>query len=236
MRLFFLIALSLNISSQGLASPFSEKHIDPFLIRLSDKTTQVLLAAGTLSVLAVNPQDEEIRSNWKQHQKMPESQSAVGDILGTGGPGLVIAASQYYFDSNENHYQSHLRALANTTLATYTLKYSFGRSRPGGSRSRQSFPSGHTATAFATATALTYAYGFPAAAVAYPVAAFVGLSRLAVDAHWGSDIVGGAFLGFIIGRASSYEFREPSGLMTNIFIFPVAALDFQGVGLALSFQ
>lgn len=236
MRLFFLISTLLSFSCLSFASNFSDEHVDPFRARLLDRTSWMTTAAAIISVAATNPNDDQIRNDWKLHQKMTERQTAVGDVLGTGGPGLLIAASQYYFDADENNYKSHLRALTYTTLAIYSLKYAFGRPRPGTSTNRQSFPSGHTSTAFATATALTYSYGWRAGLFAYPLAAFVGLSRLADDVHWGSDVVAGAFLGFIIARASSYGYVETKSAQNPLILFPVLGPSIHGAGLAFSFE
>ncbi len=236
MRLFFLIATFLPFSCLSFASDFADEHVDPFVVRLVDRTSLITTAAAVISVAATNPNDDQIRDDWQLHQKIPERQTAVGDVLGTGGPGLLIAASQYYFDADENNYKSHLRALTYTTLAIYSLKYAFGRPRPGTSKNRQSFPSGHTSTAFATATALTYSYGWCAGLVAYPLAAFVGLSRLADDVHWGSDVIAGAFLGFIIARASSYGPVETKSAPSQLILFPALGPSFRGAGLVFSFE
>ncbi len=241
MRLFFLFlsfVLIIFKSPESRASAFSEKHVDPFANRLLDRTSAFAFLMGAGSVALVNPHDDEIREDWKNHQKIVSSQSEIGDILGTGIPGLAIVLGQYYFDSNENHYQSHLRSIIYGTLGVYTLKYAFKRNRPGNSQNQQSFPSGHTMTAFATATAMTYAYGWKAAVIAYPLATFVGLSRLADDNHWGSDIVGGAFLGFILARASSYEFQQNSKTnedQSQWFFYPNIGSESQGAGLIYSF-
>jgi membrane-associated phospholipid phosphatase len=88
-------------------------------------------------------------------------------------------------------------------LVGSTLKLVANRERPN-SANRFSFPSGHTYGAFASATALSYAYGWKAAVIMFPVATFVGLSRMADDEHWLSDVVGGTFLGFYCGRSAYY--------------------------------
>lgn len=80
-----------------------------------------------------------------------------------------------------------------------TLKYAVARQRPDGS-ARNSFPSGHTATAFMTATMLNKEYGHLSPWIgigAYSVAASTGLMRMANNKHWLSDILAGAGLGIL---------------------------------------
>lgn len=217
--IFQLVCFSYVMAS---ANSFTDKHIDPFLQRASDQTSLKIVLAGTASVLLAKPNDDHVRDQWVGHQQMSKDTSHVGDLLGSGAAGTLLMGGQALWDENENHYESHFRALVYTTVATTSMKYGFGRSRPGNSDSHQSFPSGHTATAFATATSLTYAYGWKAAAIAYPLASFVALSRLADDAHWISDLVGGAFVGFLVARASSYEYSENRLIESSkLEIYPV---------------
>lgn len=85
------------------------------------------------------------------------------------------------------------------------LKYSIDRKRPfetypfiekkssGGS---PSFPSGHTATAFATATTLSLMYPeWYLIAPVYLWAAGVGYSRMYLGVHYPSDVLAGAIIG-----------------------------------------
>ena len=77
------------------------------------------------------------------------------------------------------------------------LKYSVGRLRPDGSR-RNSFPSGHTATAFMTATMLHKEYGWRSpwfSIGGYTAAAVTGISRILNNRHWLSDVIAGGAIG-----------------------------------------
>ena len=59
-----------------------------------------------------------------------------------------------------------------------------------------SFPSGHTSTAFATATALTLSTKkWYIAVPAFTYAGFVGYSRMRLGAHYGSDVLAGILVG-----------------------------------------
>jgi membrane-associated phospholipid phosphatase len=66
----------------------------------------------------------------------------------------------------------------------------------------ESFPSGHTVTAFAAATALYLVRSGQAGwrrSWLFALAAGTGLSRIAVGAHWPGDVLAGAGLGLIAG-------------------------------------
>ena len=82
-------------------------------------------------------------------------------------------------------------------VAVKGLKYIVGRERPDGS-DFHSFPSGHSAVAFMSATMLHKEYGWRSpwfSIGGYSVAALTGVSRLAKNEHWMSDVVTGAALG-----------------------------------------
>lgn len=84
-----------------------------------------------------------------------------------------------------------------------TLKNTTNVTRPDGSDDR-SFPSGHTATAFMTATMLTKEYGSVSPWIgvgAYFVAAATGLMRVANNKHWLSDVLTGAGVGILATEA-----------------------------------
>jgi membrane-associated phospholipid phosphatase len=90
-------------------------------------------------------------------------------------------------------------ALVATSAAVWALKVATQRERPDGSNA-YSFPSGHTATAFAAATVLDRRYGGIVGWAAYGAAAMAGEARIADNHHYLSDVVAGAILGRVIGR------------------------------------
>jgi hypothetical protein len=153
-----------------------------------------------------------------------------------------------------------LESMLTTSVWTNSLKALAGRERPREvdatfaewegphfmgdqdevSKSLRSFPSGHTAGAFALATVLAHQY--PSKGIvpvlAYGGAATMGFSRMVVDAHWLSDVVVGGLIGYGSARAviHNHEARgasapEKSGMQWGLDLSP----GYQGVNLHYDF-
>ncbi|MFQ9316454.1 phosphatase PAP2 family protein [Dysgonomonas mossii] len=85
-----------------------------------------------------------------------------------------------------------------------TLKHTTKVMRPSGSN-RQSFPSGHTATAFVNAHILFKEYrdsNWWLAVSGYAVATATGVLRVMNNKHWVSDVVAGAGIGILSAEAA----------------------------------
>lgn len=131
------------------------------------------------------------------------------------------------------------------------LKFVSGRSRPrsangtydfklfGGS---SSFPSGHTTEAFAVASVVATHYDSGhdsewVKGIAYGSAALVGFARLHHQAHFFSDVVGGALLGTVTGRAVVHRNQRERGAGGyRLTVAPLLGPRNQpGVGVAVAF-
>lgn len=91
-------------------------------------------------------------------------------------------------------------ALGMTAVCTEALKRLTHRQRPDGSNYR-SFPSGHTSSSFAVAAVLQQYYGLGVGLPAYGLATLSGLARMQSHRHYLSDVLFGAGLGILFGRA-----------------------------------
>ncbi|BCS32153.1 hypothetical protein TBR22_A13630 [Luteitalea sp. TBR-22] len=92
-----------------------------------------------------------------------------------------------------------VRAQLVNTVFTQGLKLSVNRTRPDGTD--WSFPSGHASGTFANAAVLHRHFGWKVGAPAYAVATYVAASRLQANRHFASDVIFGAGVGLISGRA-----------------------------------
>ncbi|MHB8688993.1 MAG: phosphatase PAP2 family protein [Candidatus Dormibacteraceae bacterium] len=107
-------------------------------------------------------------------------------------------------------------SLVATYVVEYRVKPIFRRVRPFVNREARvvgvrpadhSFPSGHTASSFAAATALAFFYP-RAAPLAYGVATAVGVSRVHLGVHFPSDAAVGGVIGIGIGTFSAWVFKK----------------------------
>jgi membrane-associated phospholipid phosphatase len=108
-------------------------------------------------------------------------------------------------------------SLALAGAGTQIGKFALGRPRPSQSldadgydpfSGQVSFPSGHTAMAFALATSLSDDIHRPWATVGlYGMATAVGWSRINDNKHWLSDVAAGAILGITSAKLASGHWR-----------------------------
>ncbi len=176
-----------------------QESIKPTLIKATDSRGLTILFSGIAAASLLKGSDPAHLKSIQNNINLSQDLNDAGDFLGTGIPGVAIAVSQYYFFEHHSEALSHLATITYTGVSTALLKAAINRDRPNGGG--HSMPSGHTSTAFATATALTYEYGWKAASIAYPIALLVALQRLDANAHWPSDILMGATIGVFWARA-----------------------------------
>jgi len=116
------------------------------------------------------------------------------------------------------------RAIVLETISSEVMKVAFRRKRPGPGVPADhwnggglSFPSGHTAAAFAIGTVLAESgddrHRWLRRAIGYGIGVGTGYQRLNHDAHWFSDTVAGAALGIAAAKfvMKRREGTEPRG-------------------------
>jgi membrane-associated phospholipid phosphatase len=119
-----------------------------------------------------------------------------------------------------------IRAQLLAEVVTIGVKQAVRRTRPDGSGF--SFPSGHTAVTFASATVLQRHFGWKVGVPAYGVAAYVATSRVQMKRHYLSDVAFGAAVGIVAGRTVTI------GRNTQLMVAPIAAAGGGGIGFTLT--
>jgi membrane-associated phospholipid phosphatase len=146
-----------------------------------------------------------------------------GDALQVALPLMAYGMTFAYQDpAGRNQFY---RSFFTTMGITYTLKVFVEKERPNGGDA--SFPSGHTAAAFAGASFIQRRYGWLWGAPAYMAATFVGWNRVETENHYTEDVVAAA----LIATASTYFFTKP--YLDKIHIMPFVSNEKFGVTIAV---
>lgn len=142
---------------------------------------------------------EEAQKHLSNHGKNKTTVDNYLQYLPAAAPYLLYACG-YKGDHNFLD-KTILLAMSAATFAVLnnTLKFAFSEQRPD-SQARNSFPSGHTGTAFIGAEYMRREYWNHNKWVAmsgYMVATAVAYLRIYNNRHWINDVVGGAALGYL---------------------------------------
>ena len=126
----------------------------------------------------------------------------LSDALAVGLP--LLAAGTAFGKGDSQGVKELTYSLGATLAATTALKSLIHEQRPDGS-GNDSFPSGHTAIAFAAARFIDKRYAPEASPYLYAAAGLTALARVKADKHFTKDVVVGAALGY----ASAEYFTRP---------------------------
>ena len=107
------------------------------------------------------------------------------------------------------------------------------------SNATNSFPSGHTATAFVGAEMVRKEYGDAWGAGAYVIAGSIGFLRLYNDRHWLNDVLAGAGIGILAANAAYWILPAERKLFrwdqsTEMSVIPILNPDSRSFGLAFT--
>ncbi len=228
----------------------------PNALRRSFMRKELFLAgAFALGTVAVVPFDEPW-GNRLQAPRVQENAGLDATAKGVrklGNPGAIIVTSALYAGGRLLHKRRVADAGLHATEAilvsgavTTVLKRLTGRARPHvanpdpnehgpdadafrpgrGVGDYTSFPSGHTTTAFAAASALTRELSGTHPRMAWLVgpllyggATAVGLSRMYENKHWASDVIAGAAVGTLIGRKLvAHQHARPGNRLDRLLL------------------
>jgi membrane-associated phospholipid phosphatase len=208
---------------EDLLSPVTT-NAAPFFWSGTFMTTFLLLTEESIS----DPLSEKSRTD-----KPLGDASRLGDYYGQLYPNalytLGMLADGYFSERSGLSYgkaRHMFKATLYSSLLTTILKYTVREPRPNSIEEKNSFPSGHTTTAFAFATVVSLQHEWYWGFAALGGAALTGFSRMNDGRHFLHDVVAGMTIGVSYGLGT---YLSTKGEGAKVGIVPI--LDHQRTGL-----
>lgn len=174
------------------------------------RSTWVILAIGGAAAALAHPADDAVNEQLVGSSTVGRF-FAPGKYIGStyvqaGAAVTLYAVGRYMLPRKDGEPRTNkvshlgfdlLRSVMVSQALTQAIKHTVRRDRPTGECC--AFPSGHAATAFATASVLERHFGYRGAWPTLVVASYVAMSRLHDNRHFLSDVLFGAALGIASG-------------------------------------
>jgi len=212
------------------------------------QSTWVILGIGAGGALLAHPADDNLNAHLVG-KKSADRLWKAGNIVGAASTQIGVSVGLYVIGryvvpadpdqaiiegaSPRTNKWSHmgldlLRAQIVSQSFVHAIKYSVRRDRPTGECC--SFPSGHSATAFAMASVIERHLGYRMSIPAMAIATYVGTSRLHDNRHFLSDVVFGAALGTatgwtVVGRHGRSSYALVPVAVPGGFAFQISHVD-----------
>ena len=183
-------------------------HGNPFKLSAGDfknffsPDTARTLTYVSLFAIASAPWDRQgVNNGFNIPTTLFESGNLIGQVAFQIGAGFATVGVAKATGNKKLAYAGRdiIRAQVLSQTLVQAIKFTVRRERPDASNNK-SFPSGHSASTWATATVLHRYYGWKVGAPAYAVGAYVSLARMAWNRHHATDVVMGAGFGIASAR------------------------------------
>ncbi|MFB0527780.1 MAG: phosphatase PAP2 family protein [bacterium] len=208
----------------------------PLRLGKSDILPLSAILVGTCGLIAL---DENIRgsvqdsgsNSWDEIFSFSRQFGDGRAVLSIAGI-FYLAGKIFHDEKSQDTAISALESFIFSGLMCSGLKVLTGRSRPyreeGSGKfygptfdnSKLSLPSGHATVAFSLASVIAAEYDSLIVDIsAYTIASLTAASRVYHDKHWTSDVVLGAVIGTLVGRAVVYQNKNENIETTGISPF-----------------
>ena len=175
----------------------------------SRDTARTLTYVSIVAVAAAPWDREGVNNGFNIPTTVFQSGNVIGNFLFQIGAGFATYGTGKAMGDKKLAYTGRdiVRAQVVSQVMVQTLKYTIQRDRPDHSNNK-SFPSGHSASAFATATVLHRYYGWKVGGPAYALGSYVALARMSWNRHHATDVVMGAGFGIAAARTVTMEMAK----------------------------
>lgn len=164
--------------------------------------TVKVMSYVSIVAIATAPWDREgVNNGFNIPTALFDSGNTIGQFAFQAAAGLATYGVARTIGNNKaaDVGRDIVRAQLLSQAMVQTVKHTIRRERPDGSN-KAAFPSGHSASAFATATVLHRHYGWKVGVPAYALGGYIALARMAWNRHHATDVVMGAGFGIASAR------------------------------------
>lgn len=170
-------------------------------------TLKTLSITGVVAVAAAPWDREGVNNGFNIPTTVFQSGNVIGNFLFQTGAGFATYGVSKAFHNEKSAALGRdiVRAQLLSQGMVQVTKFTVQRERPDHSDNK-SFPSGHAASAFATASVLHQYYGWKAGIPAYAVGSYVALARMSWNKHHATDVVMGAGFGIAAAKTVTMSF------------------------------
>ena len=199
-----------------------------------------VLYAGTLLTLTFIIFEDQVSDPFQEKQvrnKTLGGASIWGDRFGQLVPNILYVAGmgiagQYGDTKAAERAIGMFKATAYAISATTILKYTVREPRPNAIHEKNSFPSGHTTSAFSFSGYVAAEHGWGWGSAALLSSTFVAYSRINDNRHFLHDITAGATIGWVYGWGiAKLEKKNKDKEKDSAHIVPI--IDTKTAGLSL---
>lgn len=201
----------------------------------------VLIWGSALTLTAVIFEEELDRSQNKIVNNRPLGDlSNIGDLAGQWIPNVAYILGQGVAGWSGNSKGSDraigmFKASAYAASVTTVMKYTIREPRPNEHKDRNSFPSGHTTTAFSFSGYVLAEHGWNWGIPALLLSTLSGVSRINDNRHRVHDVLAGATIGLAYGLGISRLGGSTGAVVSKYNVFPIFDEDVRGLAMTYSY-
>ena len=222
---YFLFLFSLIFPLDNLHADIGDDITAPIHYEESEKVLLIGASATLLTSIFKNTLNRNIQRELNEDHPLCCNLTKPGNTYLQILPNILYTFSYgiNYFINNEDDSKRKaigmVKATAYADLWVEILKRSINERRPQGA-STESFPSGHTSSAFAFASYVASEHPWYVGVPAYVMASYVGFCRMQDNHHYLNDVIAGATIGMSYGIATSLESKKVADKKSALMIFP----------------
>ncbi len=241
MKNFIFSFIALSIITTSTAHAWGLKDLGDEAASPVTTDAKYVLWGGAAVTLALVIFEDSVIDPFQQKQvrnKTLGHSSRWGDWMGQLIPNALYIGwmSLEGYRGNSEGYRRAMgmfKATAYSTSVATVLKYTVREPRPIDHNWKNSFPSGHTTSAFAFSGYVMAEHEYWVGVPALLLSTFIGYSRINDNKHWLHDVTAGATIGWVYGWGISKLQQRQKKKAEEQTTFVAPLLDSKTVGLSL---